>query len=59
MKSPEVRALDQAQAELADVTRRLAALEYPEARSHVMREPVRTSFDAVFPGMPPALRLSA
>lgn len=26
---------------------------------HIKRERVRTSFDAVYPGMPPALRLSA
>lgn len=29
------------------------------ARGELVREPVRTSFDAVFPGMPPALKLSA
>jgi hypothetical protein len=42
-----------------DEQRTEALLAELQAERPIKREPVRTSFDDVFPGMPPALKLSA
>jgi hypothetical protein len=59
--SDPVERLEAAERELADVTRRLAELENPiiYGRPRLAKgEPVRTPFDAVFHGMPPALKIT-
>lgn len=59
MKDTMARWVREGGAVTRDEQRAEALLAELRAETPLKREPVRTPFDAVFPGMPPALRLSA